>query len=610
MLLNAAVLALLVVNPGFGDRNQDGWKLTKEFRLDLSAGMNGSAGLVWEGTATNGPQQAVQYLDGWEKGVQYEFSAMVKCSDWKGKMAVLWLEWYDDSGKWIDATQATAPRLENSDWTLVKGISKAIPENAVRLRVMPYVPANSAGRVVFDNVTVRRHDRPAVAYVCSDAYRDEGFTGTVRFASAFYPRKEDAGEELKAVFRWTDAEGRSCAKDVEVPDGRGAVMAVAVSDLKLGRSIVSCDLMSGSRLLGTATNVFTRGQKSVPRKVAIDSHGRCLVDGQPFFPLGMYWNVQPDKELVNVYAKSPFNVAMNYKNIGRDDVAMFHSAGVKLLVTVRHHYLGNGHMMKSGLDTIEKIHSDLDKRMDIFVGSPALLGWYVNDEAPTSEIPSRKVLYDHVRERDPEHPAWCVLDRTHDLREFQLTYDVLGMDPYPVGRHPLEHVTKMVRAAKAETFGARPMWNVPQAFDWGDCGGSESCFPSYAQLRNIAWQHIANGANGLVSFVFDRRLLERDGGCCWRDVCRVGEEILEAVPVLLSADETPVVKRTEPDLLAFRLWSYRGDLYAAAVNPTERPMSASVELEVGKTWECNLAPAEVVFGKIFDKGTRQWQNQH
>ena len=601
MLFNAAVLALLVANPGFGDCNQDGWKLAREFRIDPVAGMNGGAGLVWEGAATNGPQRAIQYLEGWEKGVQYEFSAMVKISGWDGKGVVLWLEWYDASGKWIDATQAAAPKLENVDWTFVKGISKVIPENAVRLRVMPYVPANSSGRVVFDNVTVRRYDRPVVAYVCSDAYRDVASTGTVRFAAAFYPRKEDEGNALKAVFRWVGADGRLHEEDVGVADGRGATIAVPVADLKPGRSRVSCDLLAGSRLLGSATNAFTREQRPVSRKVAIDSHGRCLVDGIPFFPLGMYWDVQPDRELVDVYAKSPFNVAMNYKNIGKAEVDMFDAVGVKLLVTVRHHYLGNGHMAKAGLNTLEKIHANLDRRMDVFLGSPALLGWYVNDEAPTSEIPARKALYDHVRQRDPEHPAWCVLDRTHDLREFQLTYDVLGLDPYPVGRHPLEHVTKMLRKAKVETFGARPMWNVPQAFDWGSWGGSRSCFPSYVQLRNIAWQHIANGANGLVSFVFDRNLLARDGGCHWKDVCRVGEEIREAVPVLLSEDATPGVKRTAPELFVFRMWSYRGDLYAAAVNPTERPMSASVELEDGRCRDYELKPAEVVFGKVFKK---------
>ncbi len=50
----------------------------------------------------------------------------------------------------------------------------------------------------------------------------------------------------------------------------------------------------------------------------IDPHRRLIVDGQPFFPLGMYWGGVKEKEL-GIYAKGPFNCLMPWQSDDESD---------------------------------------------------------------------------------------------------------------------------------------------------------------------------------------------------------------------------------------------------------------------------------------------------
>ena len=604
LVLGGARADITVVNGGFEDRDGKkavGWTMNGLVARD-GAGVNGNGGLVFEGEA-KGPKSAFQTLKGWQHGVAYTFSALVKCEDFKGRFQ-LWFEWYDAQGKWISASAADGPEAKTCDWTPVTGISQKIPSNAVSVRIMPYVGEGSTGTLAVDNVSAVRLDRPAVAFVCSTAYRDTAANGEVTFHGAFYPAKEEVDRNrFSAFFTWRDADGAAHRDPAVGVTARQGSQTVDAGRMAFGTQDVVCELFSDGRRIGAATNRFTRVREMPKRRVTFDRHGRCLFDGKPYFPLGMYWCFPVEQKYVDVFKDSPFDCLMFYGYLSRKQIDMLDAAGLRALVTVRHSFLGGRWARDMKFTRQEQVDGWLQKRIDELGDSPALLGWYVNDEAPVTEIPARTGLYRYLREHDPEHPTWCVLDRLHDLREFMPTYDVLGMDPYPIGQKAMEHITEFIRGTREAIFDARPLWNVPQTFNWGR--DERDHFPTEEELRSIYWQHLACGANGLIAFAFgwakdawgDNVRENPD----WKSLCRVAGEVRKMIPVMLSVDPAPTAK-ADAAIVPVRTWAKDGRVYLLAVNPTRQPLKASVTLSSG-TWEIagteiGIAPAKTSAGGL------------
>lgn len=171
--------------------------------------------------------------------------------------------------------------------------------------------------------------------------------------------------------------------------------------------------------------------------------------------------------------------------------------------------------------------------------------------------------------------------------------DVLGIDPYPVAQKPLSHVTDMVRGTQACNFSDRPLWNVPQTFNWGwyrkDQAAKER-FPTEQEIRSMNWQHIAGGANGLVSYCFHALLRDippAEFEAYWGAICRPNEEVRRLIPVLLSVDPAPAVTGA-PAELPVRVWSKGGDLYVLACNVLDRPLAATLKIGSGR-WKAVAA---------------------
>lgn len=588
-----------IANSAFDEHDGDravGWYRNKPngFRWQAGSGVNGAGGLVWEGVATNAANVTQDLKAGWEHGEAYHYSAYIKTDGWQpvGRGAQIYVEYYNAQKRWIGCDAIDAPKERDSGWVYVEGVTKAIPTNAVRVRIMPYVVKGTKGKVTFDNLVMRRYRRAPVAFVTSDAYRDTASAGTVRFCAAVNAVQ---GEEngLSTTFTWTDANGRRQTRDVPVTDARDAVLTLDVASLALGPSDVICRLSRRGQALGAATNRFVRTANDVPRKVRIDRFGRCLVDGKPFFPLGMYWTHHSKQRWIDEFARSPFNSLMPYTWVKPEDLDRFDKAGLKVIVSAQGLFLGSSRMRQRKITEQAQVDELMAKKIAEYGQKPALLGWYALDEAPTTQARELGVMYRYFREHDPEHPVWAVLDRLHDLRDFMQVYDVLGMDPYPVGRYPMEHVTKFMRGTKREIFDARPRWDVPQAFSWGKRPPNH--FPTESEYRNICWQHLANGSKGLIAFEYGKQFVDNGeaGSNNWVTVCKVADEIRESIPMLLSVEPAPTVVAAEPEILAARAWTLDGTTRVLAVNPTQQPMHATLKLSDGRTLVYDLPPLGV-----------------
>ena len=211
----------------------------------------------------------------------------------------------------------------------------------------------------------------------------------------------------------------------------------------------------------------------------------------------------------------------------------------------------------------------------------------MNDEGPLAELDSFVSLYRTVCESDTQHPAWAVMDRLDDLRDFLPTCDIMGLDPYPVAQKPIGLVAERARGGKAALFGTMPVWMVPQAFDWTwyrpHLRGKERP-PTLEEIRSMTWQGIAEGAKGVVYYCFhglfkfaDKATLDK----LWGSLVEVTREVKRFEDVLLSVEPAPEAVGAPPEL-AVRTWRLGEKLYLLAVNTTRAPISAEIALEAGR----------------------------
>jgi hypothetical protein len=161
------------------------------------------------------------------------------------------------------------------------------------------------------------------------------------------------------------------------------------------------------------------------------------------------------------------------------------------------------------------------------------------------------------------------------------------MDPYPIGRKPLSHVTDLVRETQKAVFNDVALWNVPQTFDWGwfrkDYGEKDLRFPTEAEIANMNWQHIALGANGLIAYNFHSLKRDCDPKLApeyWRRIRGAFEPIKRLFPVLLSVEPAPAVDNA-PEMMSVRTWVKDSHLYVLAVNPLQEGMSATLSVADG-----------------------------
>ena len=577
-------------NPSFEeikDGKAVGWKFTKcYFRAEKGVGHNGSGGVVWESAEPSKAQSSCVAAIDAKAGVAYQFSCLVHAENFvpgRGGTASICIEWYDAKGRWMAGDYSRKFSDRNTDWMEIGGATRDIPAGAKTVRLSLFVTKGSKGRVSFDNVVVRPVKRDAVAFVFSSAYRDMAASGVVRFHASLYPGKDVEVDDLAVEFSYVGAGGSQKLVKPSELSLDGASVSLNVGDLAVGTHPVACTLRrKDGGLLGSASCEFTRVRRLPERRVWIDAHQRCIVDGKPFFPLGMYWGkVEADK--LEKYAEGPFNCLMPYVRATREHLDMCKEKGLMAFINLKNETLNSAWARRKKITSQKEVDDFFESEIGKAKDHPALLAWYVNDEAPTTEIPERTHLYSLFRRLDPNHPTWAVLDRLHDLREFIPTYDVLGMDPYPVAQKPLTHITEFMRGTQKAIFNDRPLWNVPQTFSWAWYRkhlADRERFPTEQELKNMNWQHIALGANGLISYCYHglwKYVKPEEFESHWRPICNAAAEVKKMMPVLLSVDEAPRVCGA-PEMVPVRTWMHKGSLYILAVNA--KPETQRVELTV------------------------------
>ena len=97
------------------------------------------------------------------------------------------------------------------------------------------------------------------------------------------------------------------------------------------------------------------------------------------------------------------------------------------------------------------------------------------------------------------------------------------------------------------------------------------------------WQHIALGANGLISYSYHslyQHVKPDEFDSYWKPICNAAAEVKKMIPVLLSVEEAPAAHGA-PEMVPVRTWMKDGELFVLAVNASNEFQTANLVISRG-----------------------------
>ncbi len=532
-----------------------------------------------------------------EPGKAYAFSVWVKTEDIQGSEtgATICLEWYGADGAYLGGSYPPGV-TGTSDWRQVRGISGRVPQGAARCSVTCYVRKGMTGKAWFDDVEVRQWLAPVTleTMLLKPNYRGLVMPEVRQVEYSANISFGDSGLGPDDVYLRADllSEGseRSLKYEVAAVTGESTRAALSLRGIAAGSYVLRLALVrrSDARVLQQHTWRL-RLLAERPDLVSYIGPDNNLwvkqADGSyaPFFPLGMYWSGISEEQL-RTYADSAFNCLMPYGGATREQFDLAHSLGLKVIYSVKDAYFGSTWCpaeIKSEADERPFIES----RVSQFRDHPALLAWYLNDELGLEYLPRLEAHQQWLEELDPHHPTWVVLYQVEQVNQYARTFDVIGTDPYPIPEYSSRRAAAWTRQTVQGVRGARPVWMVPQVFNWGtyrsdpqEKAGLRP--PTLAEMRSMAWQCLVHGAKGLIFYSFFDLVRDEQYPFSeqWPKVKQMAAEIKPWTELLLTGDTQTDIGVREREWLHWTTRTQGGVTYLFAVNDEDRAHAATFAL--------------------------------
>ena len=561
----------VVFHDDFEGANETSWRVSsKHFSYVAGEGVKGSRALTWEASEPVEQWETFGYSFPVECGRDYSYSIKARSAeDIIGRVYVR-LACVMTDGRQRAFSINGRPIVNNGwkrggKWVEISGCTPPVPPGASKGILEIAVMSRTTGKMFFDDLEISAGEKTTIRYLQSSAYRDEAVDGTVKFAA--YYGIDPATHPLayrQAFFAYKGKDGGGRRIKVEELEETFFTATIPVVDMAEGRHDVKAILTDANgKELDCAVLPFTRTATLPPRRVRFDNHQRMIVDGKPFFPLGCCGCGKDDAK-TDLYASFPFNCTL------AEDPAAAERAkkhGLKVIWT-------------AGITT-----GSVSRALARWKDDPDVIAWFTADEIPIGFAKPLAQLKLMLHEADPDRPAFTVLDNPLDSRALLASFDVIGTDPYPVcNPKPIETCTGYPLKTREMTFGMRPIWQVPQAFDWHwhrrsfRRGMTEHHFPTRNEFMSMAWQPIAAGVKGLLWYDFDWFLKDIPKGeyeatlGYFRETVR---DIARYLDVFLSVEPVEQPK-TSAKGVTVRSWRVGDKRYLLTVNTLTSPVRAEV----------------------------------
>jgi len=555
-----------LVNPDFNS-GTEGWTLGEDFRRDPQGGRNGTGALRLDRVDPGKYLLTGQVID-LLPGTRYRFGAWIRTANVTGddSGATICLEFYDGDnflgGVYPNGIKGTR------DWTLVE-MTGSTPDKPVKCTLTLYLRKGMTGTAWFDDVLIEPSAGTWSAYQIFPSHGIvDSRQGRILFGSVerglirSLPEKVEESD-LKCRIRVVS--GRETVKEVEA-SVRGARIAAELGSLPPGPLEIKLSLLDEKHkwLLGEQVVPVTAvvPQTAALNSVRLDEEGRAIVNGKPFLPVGLYASGIAREDIARI-AASPFNCVMPYNSLMlkldgsskagvpavREALDACQAGGIKVIFSLKDVYAGSqwAELEFAGARGEKAV---IEKAVSSFRDHPAILAWYINDELPLTLLPRLIDRRREVNRLDPDHPTWAVLYQLDELPYYGSTCDVMGVDPYPIRDGKNRDMRLVLNALEASeravgTDLGLALWVVPQIFNWGvyECKDRAALLKSYrdpteAEMRAMALLCALKGARGFVFYSYfdlSRPLAGPDFDRRWPEICRVGRQVRDLEPFLLSS---------------------------------------------------------------------------
>jgi hypothetical protein len=389
--------------------------------------------------------------------------------------------------------------------------------------------------------------------------------------------------ECRLSLSLADMQGKVLAAKDLSPSAKVSTIELACPGLADNQRIaVRAAVSRAAESLATLQRTLTRYPKAAD-EVAVREDGITLVNGTPFFPLGMY---QSPPEEFDYLRGLGFNAAHSYRPEGRAYFEAAARAGLRVLTTIGGTRSQPPYYHEPIWDPAQ-VQDYVQKTRDL----PGLLGYYLYDEPTTARTPREKLLelVDLVRGADPYHiAAGC---NNGQWWAYGGVPDAMMTDVYPIrAGGDVGDIVSRVRESVAAQSPRGTAWFIPQAFSlepyFATAGAGQPIakpplarLPTLDEVRTMPWIGIACGARGLFFYSFQTQgFYVRDAyPVFWHGYCAVVREIAALLPALAGPDASPPVRSDRGELCVLAKQAGDERLIIAA-NPSRTRIDATLTL--------------------------------
>jgi len=344
------------------------------------------------------------------------------------------------------------------------------------------------------------------------------------------------------------------------------------------------------------TSQILRKLAKAPAEVRVREDNILLVNGQPFFPIGMYLPLS--EPICKELSQAGFNLVLtgNVLSGSANRYRLLDLADRYHLKVVEWKYVNiKKNILPGNPEYLQKER----ERIPSLANHPAFLGCFLDELLWCGvDYQSVKPYYELLREQDPYHFLWlnhAPRNTVQEIAHHNQSTDITGSDIYPAPEErnlsrahsnlpnkTLSVVGDETRKLIETVEGKKPVWMILQGFGWNDLFQKKDeeskrlgRRPNFPESRFMTYDAIVNGATGVL--YFGCTYIEYDSQL-WKDLKKIAAELNRLHPVLVAKSSEDTVKAYSESIKSKLLQKeYEGQQYIIAVN--EAKTAGNVEFK-------------------------------
>ena len=561
----SAAEPVALTNPGF-EEGLTGWVGPRELNtgqvsVDNQTSHSGEASLRISGQDNENPWLA-QGIAPVQPLAQYQLAAFARgAPEQPVAVAAVKIEFYDAHNQNISGYYGTLVTATDGSWQQVQ-VSAAADETAVKAAIL--LRLIGPGTVWFDDIEFSMI-QPPPAVVVKPQYLTVPASQQSKLAlelKLMQPTEEVpafnfriAGpllaEPLSAKAALERANDQQFEAILNVPELPAGVYELVVTDEDKYRQ-------------GSAHLVALPADSRSP---GLSAEGQLLVDGQPFFPIGLYHVDVDDYPQV---AAAGFNCVQGpvTDNVEELKAALDAAAeaGLKVVVPL----LANGPKELEARRFSPQWFQECEQH-------PAALMLKMVDEPdlrPNLYAPVA-MMFLRLRASQITKPLQITVAHPAQYQRWLPLCDVLEVDPYPLPNKPLSLVSDFVSRGRSALEPGQALIALLQAGWTVDLATQ----PTVQQARMMMYLALLNGANGIFWYCLRDPGWDLTTTPLWQQFAQINEELATLGQAVLGGEAVADIKCTEENV-AIKGFRENGKIYILLVNDSDEPVEGRLRVPV------------------------------